>query len=112
MDLEECSQITDVTLASLATGCPSLEKLVFEKIFFFCLFVPRVFHKSSEILTFMEYDWGNKTNFIFRNNLRNMNNAKNLEIFCVFQSNSLESSIFSFPLIGSKIFIDFFIFPI
>lgn len=28
MDLEECSQITDVTLAHLATGCPSLEKLV------------------------------------------------------------------------------------
>jgi F-box/leucine-rich repeat protein 2/20 len=28
MDLEECSQITDLTLAHLATGCPSLEKLV------------------------------------------------------------------------------------
>lgn len=27
MDLEECSQITDLTLAHLATGCPSLEKL-------------------------------------------------------------------------------------
>lgn len=41
MDLEECSQITDVTLAHLATGCPSLEKLVgvidtkeFVKLFF------------------------------------------------------------------------------
>jgi F-box and leucine-rich repeat protein 2/20 len=28
MDLEECSLITDQTLAHLATGCPSLEKLV------------------------------------------------------------------------------------
>ena len=28
MDLEECNQITDLTLAHLATGCPSLEKLV------------------------------------------------------------------------------------
>lgn len=28
MDLEECNQITDSTLAHLATGCPSLEKLV------------------------------------------------------------------------------------
>lgn len=28
MDLEECNQITDATLAHLATGCPSLEKLV------------------------------------------------------------------------------------
>jgi len=27
MDLEECNQITDLTLAHLATGCPSLEKL-------------------------------------------------------------------------------------
>lgn len=27
MDLEECCQITDQTLAHLATGCPSLEKL-------------------------------------------------------------------------------------
>jgi F-box and leucine-rich repeat protein 2/20 len=30
MDLEECSQITDLTLAHLATGCPSLEKLVLQ----------------------------------------------------------------------------------
>lgn len=30
MDLEECNQITDLTLAHLATGCPSLEKLVSE----------------------------------------------------------------------------------
>lgn len=28
MDLEECNQITDLTLSHLATGCPSLEKLV------------------------------------------------------------------------------------
>lgn len=28
MDLEECNQITDVTLVNLAIGCPSLEKLV------------------------------------------------------------------------------------
>ncbi|XP_049309956.1 F-box/LRR-repeat protein 20-like isoform X2 [Bactrocera dorsalis] len=27
MDLEECNQITDLTLAHLTTGCPSLEKL-------------------------------------------------------------------------------------
>lgn len=27
MDLEECCQITDATLAHLAIGCPSLEKL-------------------------------------------------------------------------------------
>lgn len=32
MDLEECSQITDLTLAHLATGCPSLEKLVVHEL--------------------------------------------------------------------------------
>lgn len=35
MDLEECNQITDLTLAHLATGCPSLEKLVNKKLFNF-----------------------------------------------------------------------------
>ena len=33
MDLEECNLITDLTLAHLATGCPSLEKLVSILIF-------------------------------------------------------------------------------
>lgn len=35
MDLEECNQITDLTLAHLATGCPSLEKLVRLILFFY-----------------------------------------------------------------------------
>lgn len=34
MDLEECNMITDQTLLSLATGCPSLEKLVLKIILF------------------------------------------------------------------------------
>lgn len=36
MDLEECNQITDLTLAHLATGCPSLEKLVDSIYYIYC----------------------------------------------------------------------------
>lgn len=36
MDLEECNQITDLTLAHLSSGCPSLEKLVSFFMLHFC----------------------------------------------------------------------------
>lgn len=61
MDLEECSQITDLTLAHLATGCPSLEKLV-AKIYFLFHHVRLIFFHVLDIVTlWTDYRWRNSS---------------------------------------------------
>lgn len=51
MDLEECSQITDLTLAHLATGCPSLEKLVRFRYFLSGSLTNEIFLHPADTLT-------------------------------------------------------------